>query len=76
MTDYGPTEMSYPSDLIPGGRLRSERRAEILARFARELGTLIEEVAGTPDEQAPWVGWARRTEGELLREVVRLRRMS
>jgi hypothetical protein len=76
MSDYGPTEMSYPSDLIPGAPKHSERRAEILAKFARELATLIDEVAGTPEEQAPWVGWARRTEGEMLREVVRLRRMS
>lgn len=57
-------------------RLTTEARADILARFARELSEIIEQSVGTPEAGSKFIQWARETEPKMLAEVARLRRMS
>jgi hypothetical protein len=67
--------MNAPAPTKPR-RLTTEARAEILARFARELAEIIDEAAGTPEEHSRFVRWARVAEPQMLAEVARLRSMS
>jgi hypothetical protein len=67
--------MNAPARTKPR-RLTAEARAEIFARFARELSEIIEQSVGTPEEHSKFVRWARVAEPQMLAEVARLRSMS